>query len=457
MKKFLLSAALMLIACASAFAATDGQTYAPVNDIKIVNSWILDRVHTPNVFPKMDLCNTRSRTAVMSNGVIYISRSEAIATIVGTDTISQSVIYRLDAKTGEELPTLNVTLDGAPYGVFLGVNSIGVDNFGHLWVAPYTSEKATSVPLYQLNGETGALTLIADLSKGDKIARTDYYDVMGDITRQQAECNVMNAGTQVATVYRWHCDKGESTFEGGFEGDISLEITDFYPETVTEWSYGPTIKMCLGTSDDDMYAGELFYVDGFNSAPILYDVTGSLIDSFEEVDSELFPEAGANGCAEFTLNDRNFLVYTIHQYAGTGHGCEANIVELGEGMSLGGMKKYWQIPQDSLGQVSDGGNRVHSFNVEYGTEGGQDMVTVFDYKCYNGMAVYKIGKGVSGDEPSGLKGDVNGDGVVNTSDVSALLNIILGSAETVPAADVNGDGTVNTSDVTALINIILGV
>ena len=55
-----------------------------------------------------------------------------------------------------------------------------------------------------------------------------------------------------------------------------------------------------------------------------------------------------------------------------------------------------------------------------------------------------------------LKGDVNGDGVVNTSDVSALLNIILGSAETVPAADVNGEGVVNTSDVTALINIILG-
>ena len=55
-------------------------------------------------------------------------------------------------------------------------------------------------------------------------------------------------------------------------------------------------------------------------------------------------------------------------------------------------------------------------------------------------------------------GDVNGDGKVNVSDVTALINMILGITpmnETL--ADVNGDGRVNVSDVTALINIILGI
>ena len=57
-----------------------------------------------------------------------------------------------------------------------------------------------------------------------------------------------------------------------------------------------------------------------------------------------------------------------------------------------------------------------------------------------------------------LPGDVNRDGRVNVSDVSALINMILGVTETdEAAADVNGDGRVNVSDVTALINIILGV
>ena len=61
-----------------------------------------------------------------------------------------------------------------------------------------------------------------------------------------------------------------------------------------------------------------------------------------------------------------------------------------------------------------------------------------------------------GDES--VPGDVNNDGKVNVSDVTALVNMILGvSAMDQERADVNGDGKVNVSDVTALINIILGV
>ena len=454
MKKFLLTAALALVAFASAFAVTDGQTYEPVNGIKIVNSWILDSFHTPTVFPKAEYCNTRARTAVMNNGVIYIARSEVKAAVVAPgDTVAQSVIYRLDAKTGAELPALDVTLDGKPYGGSLAVNSIGRDNFGHVWVMPY-SEKKAEVPVYTLNVETGELTLVTTLSKGDKIARTDYYDVIGDITREKAECNIMAAAALAATIYRWHADQGAEEFEGGFEGDISLEITSFFPETVTLWGYAPVVKMCYDPASETPYAGELFYIDGFNSVPALYDVTGSLIDSFEAVDKALYPEAGTNGVAEFTLDGRNFMVYSIAQYSGTGHGCQANIVELGEGMSLGGMTKYWQIPADSLGQTSDGGTRVHSFNVEYND--AQDVVTLFDFKCYNGMAVYQIGKNVGGGEEPGTKGDINADGVVNVSDVTALINKILGTATYADATcDINADGVVNVSDVTALINIIL--
>ncbi len=54
------------------------------------------------------------------------------------------------------------------------------------------------------------------------------------------------------------------------------------------------------------------------------------------------------------------------------------------------------------------------------------------------------------------RGDLNGDGVVNVSDVTALINKILGLNEYADAAcDLNADGSVNVSDVTALINMIL--
>ncbi|MBP5562110.1 MAG: dockerin type I repeat-containing protein [Muribaculaceae bacterium] len=53
------------------------------------------------------------------------------------------------------------------------------------------------------------------------------------------------------------------------------------------------------------------------------------------------------------------------------------------------------------------------------------------------------------------KGDVNGDGVVNGSDVTALYNVLLDNAIPGGDADVNGDGVVNGSDVTALYNLLL--
>lgn len=60
------------------------------------------------------------------------------------------------------------------------------------------------------------------------------------------------------------------------------------------------------------------------------------------------------------------------------------------------------------------------------------------------------------DKMPGTLGDLNHDGVINVSDVTALINMILGtSAPQLDIADMNGDGIINVSDVTALINIIL--
>lgn len=57
----------------------------------------------------------------------------------------------------------------------------------------------------------------------------------------------------------------------------------------------------------------------------------------------------------------------------------------------------------------------------------------------------------------GRSGDIDADGSVNISDVTALVNIILGDNESHQQnADVNDDAHVDISDVTELVNIILG-
>ena len=461
MKKLLLFSLLMASGIFSAWAVTDGVAYERVNDIGIKNVWIQDRAHTPEVWANQPYCNTSARTAVMSDGYIYIARSNANTVIQGTDTLSQSVIYKVDAANGELVKELALTLDGEIYGgATLSSNTVGMDNFGHLYMAPFSSNLAVMQPVYMVDKETGELTLMAELDKGDALQRCDYIDLMGDITREEAECNIMSVGASSEYIYRWHADQG-GDFEGGFDGDPYLAILDFYPETVVQWGYAPVAKMVL--EEEGNYSGELFYIDGFTTSPILYDVTGTIVDDFEEVDKAFWPmDVGANGVCEFHLDGRNFIVYVIAQYTGfdeaanVNKACQVNICELGEGMTLAGMERYWMVP-DELGTVSDGGTRVQSMNVEYGTdEEGNEEITLFIFKCYNGMAVYKIGPNVYCDEPQSKPGDVNGDDEVNISDINALISIILGGEDNSQGrADVNGDGDVNIGDINAVINISL--
>ena len=62
------------------------------------------------------------------------------------------------------------------------------------------------------------------------------------------------------------------------------------------------------------------------------------------------------------------------------------------------------------------------------------------------------------DTPAFEVGDVNGDGSINSGDVSAVYNVMLG-VETDEAiigrADVNNDGTVNSADVSAVYSIMM--
>lgn len=55
-----------------------------------------------------------------------------------------------------------------------------------------------------------------------------------------------------------------------------------------------------------------------------------------------------------------------------------------------------------------------------------------------------------------FKGDINGDGVLDVADASALIDMVLNSGTCTEVADVNGDGALDVADVTELITLILG-
>jgi hypothetical protein len=57
-------------------------------------------------------------------------------------------------------------------------------------------------------------------------------------------------------------------------------------------------------------------------------------------------------------------------------------------------------------------------------------------------------------EPEYIRGDVNGDNVVNGTDIQAVINFIV-AGEYDEKADVNKDGIVNGTDIQEIINIIV--
>lgn len=54
-----------------------------------------------------------------------------------------------------------------------------------------------------------------------------------------------------------------------------------------------------------------------------------------------------------------------------------------------------------------------------------------------------------------VAGDMDGNGILNISDVTLLISYVLNDGSGIPTADVNQDGAVNISDVTQLIEMVL--
>jgi hypothetical protein len=77
--------------------------------------------------------------------------------------------------------------------------------------------------------------------------------------------------------------------------------------------------------------------------------------------------------------------------------------------------------------------------------------------AYNGSApdIGAYEYAAQGNEP--VVGDVNSDTRVDSIDVQACVNHILGTQDWAGKADVNKDSAINALDVQAIVNIILGV
>ncbi len=147
------------------------------------------------------------------------------------------------------------------------------------------------------------------------------------------------------------------------------------------------------------------------------------------------------------------------------------------------------IPIDYI-QVDTRNNSVTSSNyvryeVEGGYEAGKDYTVLVDLEAMGGadkVSTYPVSikeikftptkSGMTGAQSitfksfyshysahkTAIKGDVDGNGVIDITDANILINIILGKADAsaYPNADATGEGDIDVSDVNFVINAILG-
>lgn len=447
MKKLLLSASMLMLAGASAFAVTDGQTYESVDGFNCENLWVFDRFHAEEAYMGNPIASKNARTATTDGTTIYVGLSGETATI-----------EKFDLKTGAYLGSLALTKGGEAFKGTLAVNQVGFDEYGHFYAATFSANSLGDgqYEVYTVDLTTGAVSSVGDLFFDGGLGRIDYCDVIGDITGAEANATVMavTCAADNMNVFKWVREKGSNEWMGGWTGQATfqaIEAGQTYPNGITGFSTGSVLKIVRDGSKSGNV--NMFYIDGFTSAPALYGSDGAMIDNISNADLKKTdketgvttgtvpePALGTNGIAEGSVGKTNLMIYSEGQYDAP-HKCQAVITTVDENMSFESMKPLWIVPADGLGQTTDG-VRVHSLFCLPQKDGSALLLT---FKCYNGMGVYKITK----------KGDDSVESnVVAAANITVNGNVIAVSevAETIEVFNVAGQKVAearNASEVAA--------
>ena len=301
----------------------------------------------------------------------------------------------------------------------------------------------------------------------------------------------------------------------------SADAEPLVPMTVIKLAAGETFALCIGTIDGSelvefnamTYAGtaedpvliNFRWNDENTGASIMadlpageyvygqYRISGmALTVNGEAVE---YVDGGWFGPCTFTINNEtgNNAVYNLELVYPEGHMMNPDMAELGDNLADIMANNYegyffnWIAPEDGTLTVtvtSDGG---WFFTVQNETQGlyGEDhwcdddpvvntetievkagdliviVVGTFDPVTYERPAGQVNVNLQFTPKPDVVLGDVNGDGVVDTTDAKLIMQYDLGlideTALTLEAADVNGDGAVDTTDAKLVMQLDLGL
>ena len=297
----------------------------------------------------------------------------------------------------------------------------------------------------------------------------------------------------------------------------SADADPLVPMTVIKLAAGETFALCIGTIDgSEIVEFSAMTYAGTEEDPILFNycwtetetgralnadlpageyVYGARINGMvltvNGVETEYTPGMGRYPCT-FTINNTESGVVALEANVPVGSIDNPEIVDEGEHtveIEAETYTQYWYsftAPDDGTLTVTVSSTAGYLFVVNNVTAGiysdeqwsDEDPVNPMTIQVAAGDVVHimvaaydsELGLGAGATitvdlqftpKPDVVLGDVNGDGVVDTTDAKLIMQYDLGlideTALTLEAADVNGDGAVDTTDAKLVMQLDLGL
>lgn len=397
----------------------DANAYDAVNGYRLTNKWVRSvKSEYGNItFENKGQLN---RGFAVVGDTIYVSGRESAS------TTAPAYLYLYSADTGERIKRMSLGYEATvPY---YPCNDVQTDHAGNLVISNLSLNVGTTpLVLLSVDKTTGALIKVASLTfSGLEESRIDYCAVAGDV--KSGDFSVFACPRYSTKLLRWQFRGGKLTSQ----------------QSVTMKGYAPSHATTSGIAPQ-LYAQDenIVYINGSGIYFTRYNFATGAIDGAFSTGSPMAPEGtNGNGGTAFTLGGAHYMLYPSGDFNSS---FNFNLVQNTTDTSFAGHELMWCFPKRGLGNVNSDTWSAQCTAVPVSATDAM----LYLYVPGNGMAAYLLSKNVK-------FGDVNGDGNVDVSDVTALINMILGTTPAdLKVADINADGILDVTDVTALINEIL--
>ena len=357
------------------------------NKYHLENNWVVSKV-TDNYAANKPGSTGYVRGMAAKDGIMYFINRET------------GSIVRVDGATGNMLEPIKITgehlfevenADGTwSSGVTLKFNDIKFDDAGNCLISGMITSVNQHFMVYEVDLATGAATLIVSEKLGDNpsyagiACRFDAFGVNGDIHGNA--CIMAADATGTWNTYRW-------LIEDGVVGQgemISIYLDPWFDESLAINAAGFGTAPQIFPQNEE---GTLFYVDGFNTLPMLFDEGGMLVEDFIKCpygtqvennpgDNTTLSSA-LNGIREFKVGDEYFLLMAATHTVSTPPSAFALYKFADENRLFDSMEPLWFFPNNGLGSASNGcRTAVPSVEVD------GNKATIYLYAADNGYASY---------------------------------------------------------------------